>query len=178
MPTSLPGARAQPAVLPEVCSEVLVLRRATQPVVPQPQVLQLWRRLSAQVLQINRSIAAELQDLSGTEGTNTLRNEPLLALLRAARHVLCSQTGPPSPSCCCRVSCLRTFSVRGRWAEVILLIWLALRMSSSNCWNCSRPSSTSSTCRDRFGQRAPEPPYGQGVMDKQCRSTSHTCHTD
>lgn len=41
-----------------------------------------------------------------------------------------------------------TFSVRGRLAEVILLIWLVLRMSSSSCCNCNRPSSTSSTCRE------------------------------
>ena len=43
---------------------------------------------------------------------------------------------------------LLTFSVRGRLAEVILLIWLALRMSSSSCCNCNRPLSTSSTCRE------------------------------
>lgn len=49
--------------LPEVCSEVLVLQRAMQPVVSQPQVLQLWRRLSTQALQISHGVAAELQDL-------------------------------------------------------------------------------------------------------------------
>jgi len=49
--------------LPEVCSEVFVLQRAMQPVVSQPQVLQLWRRLSTQALQISHGVAAELQDL-------------------------------------------------------------------------------------------------------------------
>lgn len=67
--------------LPEGRSEVLVLRRAAQPVVSKPQVLELRRRLSAQVLQISHNIATKLQDLARTEGTaNTLCNELFLAL--------------------------------------------------------------------------------------------------
>lgn len=86
-------------------SEVLVLRRAAQPVVSQPQVLQVRRRLSAQALQISHSVAAELQDLPGTEGTtNTLSNELFLALPQAvftdgtSLPIPLSQGHPPSVS--------------------------------------------------------------------------------
>lgn len=131
--------------LPEVHSEVLVLRGAAQPVVPQPQVLQLRRGLRAQLLQISHSVAAELQDLPRTEGTtNTLCNEQLLAHPRAAQLVQCSHMGSLSDPTVTRL-CSPTFSVRGRLAEVTLLIWLAQSISSSRCCNCSRSSSTSST---------------------------------
>lgn len=75
-----------------------------------------------------------------------LGNELFLASPRAVWLSLCSHMGIPAPSC--TRPCLLTFRVRGRWAEVTLLIWLALRMSSSSCWNCSRPSSTSFTCKE------------------------------
>lgn len=47
---SLLEAHIQPVALPETDGEVLFLGRATQPVVPQPQVLELWGWLSTQVL--------------------------------------------------------------------------------------------------------------------------------
>lgn len=96
----LSGAHIQPMALPEGCSEALVLQRSAQPVVSQPQVLKLRRRLSTQVLQISHSIAAELQNLSKTERTrNTLCNELFLTFPQALQLALCFQMGPPSQSC-------------------------------------------------------------------------------
>lgn len=69
----LSGAHVHPVALPEIHGEVLFLGRATQPVVAQPQVLELWGWPSTQILQITHSIVAELQDLPRAEGTtNTL----------------------------------------------------------------------------------------------------------
>lgn len=110
LPIFLSGAHVQPVALPEIHSEVLFLERATQPVVAQPQVLELWGWPSTQVLQIIHSIAAELQDLRGNN--KHLGNELFLALPRAVWLSLCSQMGIPAPSC--TRPCSLTFRVWGR----------------------------------------------------------------
>lgn len=68
-PTILTAAviTAQHVELPELSSEMLILRGAKQ-VVAQPQVLELWWWVRAQILQSHYLVAAELQDLPGKEG--------------------------------------------------------------------------------------------------------------